>query len=201
MKNYGQGTQKIKKYVVVAIALLMNTTLVEASVNKMGYRKSHGNIDIISSNSVKQTFSKKEAVSELYIENVNSKALDIVIQPSQGPKEVDAWGERDIHSGFIMVTVPSQTVIRVPLSLPQNVKTFSVNGEINAATPCGVCPSLVKGRNYWLRFPDNLIGTACISTELIGELPKSVDNVFERPLPLPNDPCSETCYSELVQQR
>jgi len=117
--------------------------------------------------------------SVLFIDNENNKELDILIKPELiDDKTVeDSNRIRDERLGrWVTARIPENTTVR--LEIPQReigecVPLFSVTGETNPLTPLGTCYNLKVGSNYLLRFSNNPVGTDCVSTEIIGDLPKT----------------------------
>ena len=117
--------------------------------------------------------------SVLYIDNENGKDLDILIKPEFiDDKSVDDSKQLsdDRVGRWVTACIPANTTVQLEIpshEIGQEVALFSVTGETNPFTPIGTCYNLKVGRNYFLRFTDNPVGTDCQSSELMGTLPKT----------------------------
>ena len=118
-------------------------------------------------------------MSVLYIDNENDKDLDILIKPELiDDRTVDESREiKDNRVGrWVTACIPANTTVQLEIpsyEIGPEILLFSVTGETNPLTPIGTCYNLKMGRNYLLRFPDNPVGTDCMSAELVGPLPKN----------------------------
>ncbi len=135
----------------------------------------------------KDSGGNKQKTSILFIDNENTKDLDILIKPEliEDPSVDESKRVIDTREGeWVTARIPAGATIRLDLpqkEIGEDVDLFSVVGETNPLTPIGHCYNLKMGRNYLLRFTDNPFGTDCI----LGELPKKLPNVSGKRITIP----------------